>query len=193
VALFYQKFIIAQTFQGLARTKAFSIAGISSLDTLTVVRDSLAAKLQSGQTFKEWKKDILESGTLDLPDHRLENIFRTNIQGNYNRGRWDYFNRNQDAFPYLMYDAINDTRVRPAHLAMDNIIKPVGDPFWAEHAPPNGYMCRCSLINLTESQAKRRSGGDNGLNKLVDLEAMQPDKGWDYNPGKDMLKGVDQP
>jgi SPP1 gp7 family putative phage head morphogenesis protein len=178
--------------RGIARVKSFSIAGITSLDTLTVVRDSLAAKLQSGQTFREWKKDILESGTLDLPNHRLENIFRTNIQGNYNRGRWDYFNRNQKAFPYLMYDAINDTRVRPSHLALDGVIRPVNDPFWATHAAPNGYMCRCSMINLTETQAAKRSNGDNGLNKPVDLEKMQPDKGWDYNPGKDMLKGVDQ-
>jgi SPP1 gp7 family putative phage head morphogenesis protein len=176
--------------QGLERQLAFSIAGVASLDQLTIVRDSLAAKLQSGQTFNQWKKDILESGTLDLPRHRLDNIFRTNIQGCYNRGRWERFVAVKDERPYLMYDAINDSRVRPSHLAMDNIIRPVDDAFWASHAPSNGYRCRCRLISLTAEQAQARSGAGHGLNKAVNGVEMEPDKGWDYNPGQDLLAGV---
>jgi SPP1 gp7 family putative phage head morphogenesis protein len=88
--------------------------------------------------------------------HRLDNIFRTNIQGCYNRGRWERFVAVKDEQLYLMYDAINDNRVRPAHLAMDNIIRPVDDAFWVQHAPPNGYRCR--VISLSADQAKARSG-----------------------------------
>ena len=198
--------------QGLARQQAFSIAGLASLDQLTIVRDSLAAKLQNGQTFRQWQKDILESGTLDLPQHRLDNIFRTNIQSNYNRGRWERFVEVKATRPYLMYDAINDSRVRPTHLAMDSIIRPVGDTFWNTHAPLNGYRCRCRLISLSEGQAQARSGADtknqtyygpegqeipqvqggHGLNKVIDEEGMKPDKGFDYNPGEDLLAGVNQ-
>ena len=162
--------------QGLARQQAFSIAGLASLDQLTTVRDSLAAKLQNGQTFRQWQKDILESETLDLPKHRLDNIFRTNIQSNYNRGRWERFTEGKAMRPYLMYDAINDSRVRPTHLAMDGIIRPVDDPFWKTHAPLNGYRCRCRLISLSEGQARARSGNDTGLNKGVDTGKMEPDK-----------------
>jgi hypothetical protein len=109
-----------------------------------------------------------------------------------------------------MYDAINDSRVRPAHLAMDGIIRPVDDPFWNTHAPLNGYRCRCRLISLSEGQAQARSGADtknqkyygpegqeipqvqggHGLNKVIDEEGMKPDKGFDYNPGEDLLAGV---
>jgi SPP1 gp7 family putative phage head morphogenesis protein len=178
-------------FRGIARQQAFSIAGIASLDTLTIVRNSLAAKLQSGQTFAEWKKDILESGTLDLPPHRLENIFRTNIQSNYARGSWEQFVQSSDALPYLLYDAINDSRVDDECLALDGMIKPVNDPFWNVHAPLQHYMCRCTLIQITANEAINRSRGtDHGLNKPVDLEAMQPQPGWDYNPGQDVMKGI---
>ena len=200
------------TLQGLARQQSFSIAGVASLDQLTIVRDSLSAKLQNGQTFKQWQKDILESGTLELPRYRMENIFRTNIQSNYNRGRWERFVEVKSTRPYLMYDAINDSRVRPTHLAMDGIIRPVGDPFWNTHAPLNGYQCRCRLISLSEGQAQARSGADtknqkyygpegqelpqvqggHGLNKVIDEEGMKPDKGFDYNPGEDLLAGVNQ-
>ena len=178
--------------QGLARQQAFSIAGLASLDQLTIVKNSLAAKLQSGQTFQQWQKEITESGTLDLPKHRLDNIFRTNIQSNYNRGRWERFVAVKDTSPYLMYDAINDSRVRPSHLAMDGIIRPVDDPFWKTHAPLNGYRCRCRLISLNERQAQARSGNGTGLNKGVDAGKMEPDKGFDYNPGEDLLAGINR-
>jgi SPP1 gp7 family putative phage head morphogenesis protein len=177
-------------YQGIARQLAFSIAGITSLDQLTVVRDSLAAALQSGESLATWRKNILESGTLDLPKYRLNTIFRTNIQSNYNRGRWQRFEAVKATRPYLMLDAINDNRVRPAHLALDGIIRPVDDPFWNTHSPSLGFNCRCRLISMSEAQAKARSGDGKGLNKPIDLEAMQPDKGWDYNPGKEPMEGI---
>jgi len=191
-----RKVVLPETYygelQGLARQQAFSISSLASLDQLTIVRDSLAAKLQSGQTFRQWQKDITESGTLDLPRHRLDNIFRTNIQSNYNRGRWERFVEGKDTRPYLMYDAINDSRVRPSHLAMDGIIRTVDDPFWNTHAPLNGYRCRCRLISLNERMAQARSGNGTGLNKGVDAGKMEPDKGFDYNPGEDLLVGIKQ-
>lgn len=175
--------------QGLARQMAFSIAGLTSLDQLTAVRDSLAAKTQNGISFHQWQKEMLESGTLELPKYRLERIYRTNLQTNYNRGRWQRFEENKDSKPYLMYDAINDSRVRPTHLARDGIIRPVDDPFWDAHGP-GGINCRCRLIALNERQAQARSGQGEGLNKAVDSESMRPDKGWEYNPGKDLMEGV---
>jgi hypothetical protein len=57
-----------------------------------------------------------------------------------------------------MYSAINDARTRPAHRAMDGVIRPVGDSFWDDHSPPCGYNCRCSLISLTGDQADARGG-----------------------------------
>jgi len=176
--------------QGIARQLAFSIAGITAHDQLKAVMDSLTEATANGQTLEQWQRGQAVKD-LGLPRHRLDNIFRTNIQANYQAGHWEQFERNKDRRPYLMYDAINDSRVRPTHLAMDGIIRPVGDPFWRTHAPPNGYRCRCGLISLTEAQAKARSGGGDGLNKVIDESAMQPDKGWNYSP-RDRLNGVEQ-
>lgn len=133
---------------------------------------------------------------LNLPKHRIETIWRTNLQGNYMRGRWEQFTRNTELRPYLLYDAINDSRTRPSHLAHDGVIRPVHDPFWkAGHTPPLGYNCRCSLISLSEAQARARSGfnanGEGlGLNKVPtneDGRPAQPDPGWAYHPFADGL------
>ena len=177
-------------FQGLQRQQAFSIAGITSLSQLEQVRDSLTDSIKNGTSFQAWKTDILKNGTLDLPDYRLENIFRTNVQSNYNRGRWEQGQETIDMRPYYMYDAVNDSRTRPSHFAMDGVIKLKTDPFWNEHAPLNGYNCRCRLISMSEAQAQRRSGTGKGLNKPVFYDDMRPDKGWDYNPGADLSEGL---
>ena len=178
----------------MARQQAFSIAGITSLDTLQAVKESLDKVIAEGGTFGAWKKQMLESGTLNLPRHRLDNIYRTNLQGSYMAARWDRILLTQATRPYIMYDALNDSRVRPAHLALDGIIRRVDDPFWTTHIPPNGYRCRCSIRSLSEHQARARSGPGKGLNNpalLEDGTPALPDKGWDYNPS-DRLAGVNK-
>lgn len=176
--------------QGLHRQLNFSIAGKASLDQLQAVLDSLEEALKNGSTFEKWRKDIRVQD-LGLPKHRLDNIFRTNIQAAYNRGHWENFVEHKNIRPFLMYDAINDSRVRPTHLAMDGIIRPVGDSFWATHYPPNGFRCRCRCISLTDRQARERSKNGNGLSKVID-DSMKPDKGFDYNVGQDLTAGVNK-
>lgn len=176
--------------QGLHRQLNFSIAGKASLDQLHAVLDSLEEVLQKGSTFEKWRKDIRVQD-LGLPKHRLDNIFRTNIQAAYNRGHWENFVQHKNTRPYLMYDAINDTRVRPTHLAMDGIIRPVEDRFWATNYPPNGFRCRCRCISLTDRQARERSKNGKGLNQPI-TDDMKPDKGFDYNVGQDLTAGIEK-
>lgn len=46
-------------------------------------------------------------------------------------------------FKYWRYNSFQDERVRPEHLALNNVVKPFDDPFWKTYFPPNGYNCRC--------------------------------------------------
>ena len=43
----------------------------------------------------------------------------------------------------LTYQTVGDMRVRPTHVTLDNITRPVGDKFWNTYYPPNGWNCRC--------------------------------------------------
>ena len=176
--------------QGIHRALNYSIAGVASLDQLQAVLNSHEDALKNGTTFKEWQNDVRVQD-LGLSKARLDNIYRTNIQSAYNRGRWEQYVENKANRPYLMYDAINDSRVRPSHLAMDGIIRPVGDSFWDTNYPTNGFRCRCRCISLSQSQAAQRSKNGTGLNQKITPE-MKPDKGWDYNVGEDLTVGIEQ-
>lgn len=118
-------------------------------------------------------------GSLNLPRHRLDNIFRTNMQQGYMAG----IARNQERpealalRPYFQYDAVNDSRTRPSHRALDNVIAPADSPFWLKHSPSRGFRCRCTRIALTEAQARAR-----GYDPAKPLPNVPPDPGFAGHP-----------
>ena len=134
------------------RQMATTVSFLSSLEQAESVIKSLNKTLASGGTFNDFQKLVAESEIV-LPKHYLDNVFRTNIQSAYGHGRWQQQQRNKDKRQYLMYSAINDSRVRPSHLALDKIVLPFEHPFWLTHYPPLSFRCRCTCIALTEKQA----------------------------------------
>lgn len=179
--------------QGLARSMAFSVAGLAKLDQLQSVMDSLTDATANGESFAAWKKRA-STQDMGLPAHRVENIFRTNIQGHYGRGRCEQQKRNTETRPWYLYDAVNDSRTRPSHAAMDGLVARHDDPIWQDWTPPAGYQCRCRRIALSERQAQRYIDAD--AKRMQDPEratarvTAAPDAGWDYDPCSEPTEGL---
>lgn len=53
----------------------------------------------------------------------------------------------QDAM--LEYTTAGDERVRESHALLDGIRKLKNDDFWNKYYPPNGWKCRCSVLEST--------------------------------------------
>lgn len=134
------------------RQMATTVSFLSSLEQIETVIKAVNKSIADGGTFKDFQK-LIEESEIILPKHYLDNVFRTNIQSAYGHGRWQQQQRNKAKRPYLMYSAINDSRVRPSHLALNRIVLPIDHPFWLTHYPPTGFRCRCTCIALTEKQA----------------------------------------
>lgn len=170
---------------GRIRAGASTVSGLASLDQVQAIMDSLHEALEQGQRFGTWKKKLLASGRdFGLAPHHLETIFRTNMQTWYASGRAEQIQRNKDVFPYLKYSAILDARVRPSHARLDGLILPVDHPFWATHTPPWGFSCRCSVIPMTERQAKAAIGKARETGRVIDEvpgDVASPAPGWAYN------------
>jgi SPP1 gp7 family putative phage head morphogenesis protein len=171
--------------------KAFTVAGVMLLDVLADIYEQVKKAIEKGTTLEEFKKSFQEimqrRGWYD-PEFkrpwRLETIFRTNIQTAYMAGRYKQQKEMADLRPYWMYDAVNDSRTRPTHRAMDGKVFRADDPIWDRWYPPNGFNCRCRVISLSERQVKRR-----GLkvSRGKDVK-VRPDRGWEYNPGKEVFQ-----
>lgn len=159
-----------------ARQYATTVSYLASLDQIRTVINLTNKAIKDGSTFQEFQKAVKESG-IELSPHHLDNIFRTNIQNAYAHGIWTQQQKNKVNRPYLKYSSLTDSRVRPSHLALNNIIRHIDDSFWDTHYPPNGFQCRCGVDALTEAQAKKQ-----GITINDDLPDIQPDNGWAVSP-----------
>lgn len=93
--------------------------------------------------------------------------------------KWEQIQKDKETLPLLQYDALNDSRVRPSHLALDGVTRPIDDAFWLTHYPPMGYNCRCTVRQIANGQETT----DSELQERIQKEGGQPDKGFGYNVG----------
>jgi SPP1 gp7 family putative phage head morphogenesis protein len=176
------------TLAAQARSRAFTVSGLTSITQIQGVLESLTRAVKAGTTFSEWQ-ETLTPQALALGKGHLDNVFRTAVQTHYNIGRYQQQAENKSHRPYIMYDAINDGRTRPHHRALDNFIADIDDVVWDKIYPPNGFRCRCSTISLTEAQARKRGW----IGAPVLPAGGKADDGWDYHPAKsqdDMLSAI---
>ncbi len=185
-----------------AKSRAFAISGIAKGDELNTVFTALQKGIERGDSFGKFKKecgDIFERrGWTGKRSWRVDNIYRTNIQTAYNVGRYKQLKEEASVFPYWQYDAVNDKRTRPTHLAMDGRVWPQDHAVWNTWYPPNGYRCRCSVIGITRGQMERRKiqvEEEDITERLIEPispvsgekmpgRQMLPDIGFEHNPGE---------
>lgn len=201
-----------------AHAKAFTVAKAMKLDILQDIRNELDDALSKGMTLKTFQENLIPllqaKGWWGKPDgvqlgsaHRLETIFRTNVQSAYSAGRYKQQAENADDRPYWQYIAVMDSRTRPEHWELNGKVFRFDDVFWETHYPPNGFRCRCRVRALTGKQIKDRditveSGADNMVweDQRISGDLTRPvagykdpatgkitftDQGWSSNPGKD--------
>lgn len=178
------------------RALAFTVSGYTKAQVLKKFYDELLAALEEGNSLAEFREnmnDFLEAeGYEGITPYQAENIFRTNIQTAYNVGHYKRMTEPgvKALRPYWQYDAVNDSKTRPSHLAMDGRVFMADDPIWDTWFPPNGFKCRCTVKTLSKHQMEQR-----GL--TVETEAPRaarledgrfvnilPDPQFDTNPAK---------
>lgn len=158
---------------GEEHAASFTVAKMMDTDMLADVYASLEDALARGVPYREWADGITPllqargwwgrqavvdpvSGQVVVAQlgspSRLQLIFRQNLQSAYAVGAWDQIQDQAELAPYLLYDAVDDHRTRPEHAALDNQVHPVASPFWRTYYPPNGWNCRCSVIQLDEGE-----------------------------------------
>lgn len=201
---------------GAEHDAAFTVAKMMDADLLATVQGKVEQAIANGSSLRDFQRDLIPQlqaagwwGKKDVVDpltgkvvkaqlgsaSRLETIFRTNIQGAYAAGRWEQIEEHKSEAPYLLYDAVDDFRTRAEHAALDGTVLPVGDKFWSTHYPPNGWNCRCGVVQLSAAELaeyelaptprprteyRTWTNPRTGEARLV---AKDLDPGWDHNPG----------
>lgn len=162
-----------------AQAKARAIAGIHKQDIAAQIHGALYESLKNGTSFEKFRDDVAgrlkqhdwqllkdgdivdaNTGEVDgkgITRHRLETIFRTQMQSAYMAGHWQALEDGRDDAPWLQYSAILDSRTRQSHAAAHGAVYHIDDPFWDYFYPPNGFNCRCTVRAFSDRDLKRRN------------------------------------
>ena len=203
-------------------TMAFTVAKSTGFDVLKDIHAAVDDAISRGLTFKQFSAQltpILQAkgwwGKMEKPDpltgevkdvqlgspRRLKIIYDTNMRMSQAAGEWARIQRTKRYAPYLMYTAIRDSATRPLHRQWHGTVLPVDHPWWQTHYPPNGWRCRCSVIQLSahDLEALGYQVSPDPVDDLVMYTndrtgetQMIPrgiDPGFAYNPGVAALDG----
>lgn len=95
--------------------------------------------------------------------------------------KWERFSKFGNDYD-LLYKTAGDEKVRADHARLNGMCLPFDDPAWDTCFPPNGWGCRCDVIQVIPG-----SHPHSDSQEMIDaMEEMTPDKQqiWRYNPGK---------
>lgn len=83
-------------------------------------------------------------------------LFTAVLSPLYELGRHNVLQQYQQVFPYLMYWTRDDDKVRPNHFALHGFVARADWDGWQrEVLPPQGWGCRCRVIEIPWTVAQR--------------------------------------
>ena len=96
--------------------------------------------------------------------------------------KWEEFQKDGDRYN-LQYRTAGDDHVRPAHAALHGITLPPSHPFWQRYFPPNGWNCRCTIVQVRKSKYPQTP--DSEVEHLISQNDSQNPKEamFRFNPG----------
>ena len=124
----------------------YVFSGLKTFHELNEAFPSLLDENGNRKTFERFLNDV----------RKIDETYNSNyLRAEFNfvqasaemAAKWERFMQDGDRY-YLQYRTAGDAKVRPTHAEMAGITLPASDPFWEEFYPPNGWGCRCSVVQL---------------------------------------------
>ena len=128
----------------------YIFSGLKTFHELNEAFPSLLDENGNRKTFERFLNDV----------RKIDETYNSNyLRAEFNfvqasaemAAKWERFMQDGDRY-YLQYRTAGDAKVRPTHAEMAGITLPASDPFWEEFYPPNGWGCRCSVVQVRKSK-----------------------------------------
>ena len=156
----------------------FKFSASKNFHILSDMTNALIGPDGTIRTFNEFRTVV---------DHMNAKYNHTWLRTEYNQAvasaqcaaRWTDFEKHAKSMPFLQYQAVMDGNTRAEHAALNGVIKRVDSDFWDKYYPPNGWGCRCEVIQLPGKNHKETPAEAIKFCKVDDM--------WKVNVGK---KGV---
>ena len=133
------------------KRQAFTVARLAQVDMIEKVRKLYLEQLEGDTSslngfLEAVKADVDAAG---LPGY-YENVYRTNIQSDYNAGRSFQLEANPPAA--LEFIGIEDVRQTEICASRSGLILPYDHPWWNDNWPPLHYQCRSTVRAIYQAE-----------------------------------------
>ena len=146
----FRKVEMSETMRKRLERSNYVFSGLKTFHELNEAFPSLLDENGNRKTFERFLNDV----------RKIDETYNSNyLRAEFNfvqasaemAAKWERFMQDGDRY-YLQYRTAGDAKVRPTHAEMAGITLPASDPFWAEFYPPNGWGCRCSVVQVRKSK-----------------------------------------
>ena len=182
----FEKVKMSDTMRSSLQQSNWVFSGMKTFHELKEAFPSLLDENGEKKPFERFLKDV----------QRVDETYNRNyLRAEYNfvstsaemAARWEEFEKDGDRY-FLQYRTVGDDRVRQEHAALEGTTLPVEHPFWDSHYPPNGWNCRCNVVQVRKSRYPATSEDELIERKKALAEEQARHKGksemFRFNPGK---------
>lgn len=155
------------------RESVFQFSAAKNHAQMKALSQALIDETGTLRSFSAFRFAAMEINN-EFVDQWLRAEYNFAVASAQSASQWQTIQATKDVLPLLQYRTVGDERVRPDHLELEGVIRPVEDPFWDMYYPPNGWNCRCDVYQLS-------TGKITPLNSIT-LPDLKPI--FQYNPGK---------
>jgi SPP1 gp7 family putative phage head morphogenesis protein len=118
----------------------------------------------------------------------LEAEYNYAVASSQMAAKWSKFAEAGDRFD-LQYRTASDDHVRESHVKLHNVTLPFSDDFWNDFFPPNGWRCRCVVVQVRKgkhplSDSKKAIADGKAATTLTNKDGVNKLAIFRYNPGK---------
>lgn len=128
----------------------YIFSGIKTFHELNEAFPSLLDENGDRKTFERFLNDVRKIDQT-YNHHYLEAEYNFVQASAEMAAKWDDYADDGDRYN-LQYRTAGDGKVRPEHAALNGVTLPQSDPFWETYYPPNGWNCRCSVVQVRKSK-----------------------------------------
>lgn len=177
----FQKVEMTEAMRRRLTRSDYIFSGLKTFHELNEALPSLLDENGNRKSFEQFYNDV----------QKIDKTYNQNyLHAEYNfvhasaqmAAKWEQFTEDGDRYN-LQYRTAGDDKVRPEHAALNGVTRPMNDPFWETYYPPNGWNCRCTVVQVRKSKYPL-TPTDEAMARGE--EALQNDKKgiFRFNPGK---------
>lgn len=168
------------------RNDLLHFSGFKTHAELQEVAHMLLTSEGNIKPFEQFARDVTKIHT-DYNVNYLNAEYNFAISSSQMAAKWVELEADGDRYN-LQYRTADDARVRETHLPLHNVTLPPSDPFWDKYYPPNGWGCRCTIVQVRKAKYETSDPEKASADGLASTRQMSNgiDKGaiFRFNPGK---------